>query len=165
MARLIAAFEQLKTKYPDWPHQLVIAGKIGWGDNSKLKNQDSKLFVGYVADEDLPALYAGAACFAYPSLYEGFGVPIVEAMSCGAPVLTSDRGAMTEVAGGAAQEVNPYRISSIQCGLEAVLSDANYAAQLRRRGHKRAAEFTVKELAERTLAVYGEVLSTISTSQ
>jgi glycosyltransferase involved in cell wall biosynthesis len=159
VARLIAAFEQLKTKHPDWPHQLVIAGKIGWGDNSKLKNQDSKLFIGYVADEDLPALYAGAACFAYPSLYEGFGVPIVEAMSCGAPVLTSDRGAMKEVAGGAAQEVNPYEMSSIQSGLEAVLSDANYAAQLRQRGHKRAAEFTVERLAEQTLRVYEQVLN------
>ena len=102
----------------------------------------------------MPALYAGAACFAYPSLYEGFGLPIVEAMSCGAPVLTSDRGAMHEVAGGAAEEANPYDVNSISAGLEAVLSNENYAAQLRERGKKRAAEFTVQQLAKQTLEIY-----------
>lgn len=165
VARLIAAFEQLKIKYPDWPHQLVIAGKIGWGDNSKLKNRDSKLFIGYVTDEDLPALYAGAACFAYPSLYEGFGLPIIEAMSCGTPVLTSNRGAMKEVAGGAACEVNPYEINSIKVGLETLLGDQNYARHLQERGFTHAAEFTVENLAQQTLDVYSEILQRRRSSQ
>ncbi len=157
--RLIAAFDKLKTAHPDWPHQLVIAGKPGWGENSKLKTQNSKLFVGYVADEDLPALYAGAACFAYPSLYEGFGLPIIEAMACGAPVLTSNCGAMKEVAGGAAQLCNPRDISSLAAGLEAVLGDDERATQLRELGHQRATAFTAKKLAKKTLAVYEDMIS------
>jgi glycosyltransferase involved in cell wall biosynthesis len=161
--RLIAAFDQLKRRHPDWPHVLVVAGKAGWGDDSQFKIlpngcPNSNLFIGYVADEDLPALYAGAACFAYPSLYEGFGLPIVEAMSCGAPVLTSDRGAMHEIAGGAAQEANPYDVNSITAGLAAVLGDANYAAQLRTHGHKRAANFTIEQLATQTLKLYQDQL-------
>jgi glycosyltransferase involved in cell wall biosynthesis len=161
VARLIAAFEQLKTKHPDWPHQLVIAGKAGWGnDQSKIQNSKFKiLLIGYVSDEDLPALYAGAACFAYPSLYEGFGLPIVEAMSCGAPVLTSDRGAMKEVAGGAAQEANPYDVNALSHGLYAVLGDETHAAQLRNRGKKRAAQFTVEQLARQTLEVYHKTIN------
>lgn len=151
--RLISAFNQLKNKHPDWPHVLVIAGKKGWGD-SKLTSQESNLPIGYVADKDLPALYAGAACFAYPSLYEGFGLPIVEGMSCGTPVLTSDRGAMREVAGDAAQLVNPHDTASIAAGLEAILGDEAYAAQLCERGKTRAAQFTVGNLAQGTLAVY-----------
>ena len=152
--RLIAAFDLLKQRHPEWPHVLVIAGKTGWGEKSSLIPHPSSLAVGYVADEDLPALYAGAACFAYPSLYEGFGLPIIEAMSCGAPVLTSDRGAMHEVAGGAAQEANPYDANAISYALEAILNDENHANALRARGQKRAADFTVQQLAKQTLEIY-----------
>lgn len=157
VGRLIRAFDQLKRTHPAWPHQLVIAGKAGWGTNSQLTTNNSKLAIGYVPDEELPALYAGAACFAYPSLYEGFGLPIIEAMNCGTPVLTSDRGAMREVAGGAAQEANPYDVHALTDALERVLSDKSYAAQLRERGKKRAAQFSVEQLAGQTLNVYEDI--------
>lgn len=152
--RLVAAFDKAKAKHPDWPHQLVIVGKPGWGEKSSITTHHSPLTIGYVADDDLPALYAGAACFAYPSLYEGFGLPIIEAMACGAPVLTSDCGATREVAGDAAQLAEPRDISSIAAGLEAVLGDENHAARLREMGKRRAAAFTIEKLAEATLAVY-----------
>jgi glycosyltransferase involved in cell wall biosynthesis len=158
VARLIAAFDLLKRRRPDLPHVLVVAGKPGWGERPPLTKHHSPLIIGYVADEDLPALYAGAACFAYPSLYEGFGLPIVEAMACGAPVLTSDRGAMHEVAGGAAQEANPYDVNALTTELQAILSDENHAAVLRERGKKRAAEFTVERLAAQTLKVYETII-------
>ncbi len=156
--RLIAAFDLWKQHHPDLPHVLVVVGKPKWDDASSLITRHSSLVTtGYVADEDLPALYTGTACFAYPSLYEGFGLPIIEAMSCGAPVLTSNRGAMREVAGGAAQEANPYDVKAISAGLKAVLDDKHYAAQLTRRGKQRAAEFTVGQLAKQTLEVYQSV--------
>jgi glycosyltransferase involved in cell wall biosynthesis len=151
--RLRAAFLQLKARRPDLPHNLVIAGKAGWGDSS-ITPHPSSLEIGYVADEDLPPLYAGAACFAYPSLYEGFGLPIIEGMACGAPVLTSDCGAMKEVAGDAAQLCNPREVDSISDALEAVLTDETLTASLRLKGSARAAEFTVEKLAQETLSVY-----------
>jgi glycosyltransferase involved in cell wall biosynthesis len=160
LPRLITAYEQLKLEHPDWPHRLVIVGKSGWGDQSKIRNQQSEIsYTGYVEDADLPALYAGASIFAYPSLYEGFGLPIIEAMACGAPVITSDRGAMQEVAGAAARQVDPFSVESIMRGLEEVLSDGRYASELRARGQVRARCFSTKQLAQDTLAVYEEVLT------
>ena len=156
VARLTEAFFNIKSKRPDWQHRLFVAGKHGWGEFQIAQRRDL-IAPGYVPDEDLPALYAGATCFAYPSLYEGFGLPIIEAMSCGAPVLTSDRGAMHEVAGGAACEVNPYEMNSIKTGLEAILGDEAYATQLRERGKKRASDFTVEQLARQTINVYEKV--------
>ena len=158
--RLIAAFEQLKAAHPDWPHKLVIVGKPGWGENSSIVNRQSSIEIGYVADDDLPPLYAGAACFAYPSLYEGFGLPIIEGMACGVPVLTSSIGAMQEVAADAAQLADPRDTNSIAAALEAVLGDENRSAELRERGARRAAQFTVENLAAQTLAAYREILGT-----
>ena len=148
VARLIAAFDKVKAKYPDWPHVLVVAGKPGWGDNSALHTSNSALnFIGYVADDDLPALYAGAACFAYPSLYEGFGLTILEAMACGAPVLTSNRGAMQEVAGGAALLCEPRSVDDLRRGLETILGTESCAQALRAAGKLRATHFSVEKLA------------------
>jgi glycosyltransferase involved in cell wall biosynthesis len=159
LPRLIAAFEILKARHPDWPHQLVIVGKSGWGEKSKIQNPKSKIFfTGYVADEDLPALYAGASCFAYPSLYEGFGLPIIEAMASGAAVLTSDRGAMREVAGEAAELVDPLSVDDIMRGLEGILDNEIYASLLRTRGRRHAESFDITGQAISTLNVYKEVL-------
>jgi len=157
LPRLMEAFEQVKNQHPDWPHQLVIVGKEGWGEESKSESSTT-VFTGYVDDEDLPALYAGASAFAYPSLYEGFGLPIIEAMAAGAPVITSDCGAMREVAGDAAELVNPLSIESIARGLERVLGDAARRRDLGTKGTARAAQFTVKNQATATLKVYEEIL-------
>lgn len=113
--------------------------------------------LGFVPEPELRWLYHEAAAFAFPSLYEGFGLPILEAMGAGTPVVTSDRGAMAEVAGDAACLVDPESPDSIADGIERVLGDATYREQLAERGRTRAAEFTWERAAERTEAVYRDV--------
>ena len=110
--------------------------------------------LGYVSDAQLGWLYRNAAAFAFPSLYEGFGLPIVEAMHAGTPVVTSDRGAMAEVAGGAAELVNPLDAGSLTNGIERVLSEEEYRRRLASRGRERAASFTWEHAAARTAEVY-----------
>jgi len=153
--RLVRAWAQFKSKFPDDTRQLVICGKEGWGDKPRVTGAHCELvFTGYVEDADLPALYAGADLFAYPSLYEGFGLPILEAMSCGCAVLTSNRGSMREVAGGAAQTSNPESVPALAQGLENVLRDEAWRQNLRELGRARAQEFSPEKLALETLQAY-----------
>ncbi len=157
--RLVRAWAQFKSKFPDDKRQLVVCGKEGWGDKPRVTGAHSELvFTGYVEDRELPALYSGADLFAYPSLYEGFGLPILEAMSCGCAVLTSDRGAMREVAGGAAQTANPESVPALAQGLENVLRDDGWRQNLRELGHRRAQEFSTEALALSTLQAYVSAL-------
>jgi glycosyltransferase involved in cell wall biosynthesis len=152
--------------------QLVIAGKTGWL-TSEIERQTTQLFgersaavrfPGYVADDDLPALLSGALAFVFPSLYEGFGMPLLEAMACGTPVLASATSALPEVAGAssgsgagladaAALLVDPEDTAAIAHGLMRLASDAALRADLRERGFARAAQFTWERCAEETLAV------------
>ena len=153
VARLMQAFRQLKRAHPDWPHQLVIVGKHGWGD--QLPDADADIrFTGYIDDAELPAFYAGATVFAYPSLYEGFGLPIIEAMAAGAPVLTSNRASMPEVAGDAAVKIDPYETQSIRDGLELMLRDADLRDELSARGRAWSERFTVEAQARGVLDAY-----------
>ena len=153
VARLITAFRRIKAANPTWPHQLVITGKPGWGADLQ-KTEPFLRFTGYVDDDELPALYAGAQVFAYPSLYEGFGLPIIEAMASGAPVLTSNRASMPEVAGDAAVKVDPYETQSIRDGLELMLRDADLRDELEQRGRVWAERFTVESQARGVLEAY-----------
>ena len=153
VARLITAFRRIKRANPTWLHQLVIVGKPGWGEEVRRDDPDIR-FTGYVLDEELPALYAGAEVFAYPSLYEGFGLPIIEAMAAGAPVLTSNRASMPEVAGDAAVKIDPYQTQSIRDGLELLLRDADLRDELRQRGQAWAQRFTVEAQARGVLEAY-----------
>jgi glycosyltransferase involved in cell wall biosynthesis len=155
LPRLITAFGKRKSVHPQSPHQLVIVGKKGWGEISPLVSHSSSLvFTGYVDDDELPALYAGAELFAYPSLYEGFGLPVLEAMACGCPVLTSKHGATEEVAGGAAQLVVPRSVDSIEEGLDGVLRDESRREELRTAGRLRAAQFSPAQQAAATVEAY-----------
>lgn len=113
--------------------------------------------LGYVPDAQLGWLYRNAAAFVFPSLYEGFGLPIVEAMHAGTPVVTSDRGAMAEVAGDAAHLVNPLDAGCLAAGIERVLSNGTYRKRLTERGVERAATFTWDRAAARTVDVYRAV--------
>jgi glycosyltransferase involved in cell wall biosynthesis len=114
---------------------------------------DGVSLLGYVDKAELPGLYAGAAAFLYPGIYEGFGLPIIEAMACGTPVVTSRTGAAPEIAGGAAILVDPFQVESIEAGLDqAVLPDE--ADRLRELGRQRARGFEWSAAAEATLAVY-----------
>ena len=153
LARLITAFRQIKRANPTWLHRLAVVGKPGWGDDLTQTDPDI-VYTGYVLDEELPALYAGAQVFAYPSLYEGFGLPIIEAMAAGAPVLTSNRASMPEVAGDAAVKIDPYQTVSIRDGLELMLRDADLRDELRQRGKVWAEHFTVEAQARGVLAAY-----------
>lgn len=145
---------------------LALAGKVGWfweqvtarivtrGLNERIR------LLGYVPDEDLPALYAAAAAFVSPSRYEGFGLPVLEAMACGAAVVTTTAGALPEVAGDAALLVPPDDPVALAAALDRLLTDGALRADLGARGRARAATFTWERTARATLAVYRAVLGT-----
>jgi glycosyltransferase involved in cell wall biosynthesis len=120
----------------------------------RLGLQDSVRVQGYVPDADLPAIYNLAKALAFPSLYEGFGLPILEAMACGTPVLTSDCSSLPEVAGDAAVLVDPCSQESLSEGLHRILRDAQLREQLRAAGFKRAAQFSWSRAAEETSRLY-----------
>jgi alpha-1,3-rhamnosyl/mannosyltransferase len=112
---------------------------------------------GYVPDDDLAALYSGADVFVFPSIHEGFGLPVIEAMACGAPVICSDRSALPEITDGAAILVDPGDRAALTRAIARVLDDHSLQAQLRARGLARAAAFTWERTARATLAVYESV--------
>jgi glycosyltransferase involved in cell wall biosynthesis len=138
---------------------LVIGGKIDHGVEEIVRGfrESSHIsWVGLIPDADLPAFYAGAACFVYPSLFEGFGLPLLEAMACGCPVVSSDRTACPEVVGTAGLLVNPEDVTAIADAITDILDDDTLRADLRDRGLARSRLFTWKETARRTLAALRE---------
>ena len=153
--RLIQAFAALPAEF-----NLVIAGGPGWLYDSIYAAADQPnvrgrvKFIGFVPDADLPALYTEAAAFAYPSLYEGFGLPLLEALACGTPTLTSNVSCLPEVAGGAAVLVDPFDVDSIAEGLKQTLAQRDH---LRPIGFARAAQFKWNEIANDLLALYKSI--------
>jgi glycosyltransferase involved in cell wall biosynthesis len=152
LPRLIEAFAGL-----DGPHELVLVGAAGWDTaetDAAIAGAEHVRRLGHVSDEELRALYRGAALFAYPSLYEGFGLPVLEAMAAGAPVLTSNLSSLPEVGGDAAFYCDPRDVSSIREGLARGLAEgpARVAA-----GRAHAAAFSWDRHAAQTLAVLAEV--------
>jgi glycosyltransferase involved in cell wall biosynthesis len=150
LAKLVEALRE----QPDLP-PLVVAGATGWGDVA-VEASDKVKFLGHVQDQFLSGLYAAASVMAYPSLWEGFGLPVLEAMAQGTPVVTSELISTQEVAGGAAVLVDPRNAESIQHGIRAALADR---ASLSQRGLERAAQATWSKTAEITAAVYDEVIA------
>ena len=126
--------------------ELRVVGPEGWGDVGVQT-------LGFVSDEVLAALYRGAQCLVFPSLYEGFGLPVLEAMACGTPVVTANFGATAEVAGDAAVLVDPYDVDAIAAGIEEARRRRD---ELRAAGFQRARGFSWDEAARRTLEVYRE---------
>jgi len=140
---------------------LVIGGKVDHGVkelmNGFRESRSSRVrWVGLISDVDLPAFYAGASCFVYPSLFEGFGLPLLEAMACGCPVVSSDRTACPEVVGTAGLLVDPEDATAIATAIAGVLDDEALRADLRERGLARSRLFTWDESARRTLGVLRE---------
>jgi glycosyltransferase involved in cell wall biosynthesis len=162
LPRLVHAFAGLRRELREG-HTLAVVGMPGWGDAETERlaaaHREVRL-LGYVEDEDLPGLYAGAAAFAFPSLAEGFGLPVIEAMAAGTPVLTSNCSSLVEVADGAARLVDPLDVNSIRAGLEELLSDQALRDELARRGRERAAEFSWRRTARETLDYLTSVTST-----
>ncbi len=145
-------------------HPLVLAGVTGWRMETLEKRIAAMVRAGevrapgYVPEEDLPALYAGAAVFAYPSLYEGFGLPVLEAMASGVPVVTSNRSSLAEVAGDCAQMIEPEDRDALSGALQAMLEPSAERRQRVARGLAWAKTFTWERCAEQTLAVYRRAL-------
>ena len=157
LVRLLRAYRQVA---PDVPHALVLAGAEGWGNDELRLELDRPgpgtiVRTGHVSDEDLDALYRGADAFAYLSLYEGFGLPVVEALARGVPSVVSNTSSLPEVAGDAAVLVDPTDVGEIADALARVLTDLGAADDLRRRGPERAARFTWEATARATLDAYG----------
>ena len=163
LTRLLHAWEPLYRAGEAPP--LVIVGKRGWlveDFYAALEASPARkgvCFTGYVADEDLPALYAGARLFTFLSLYEGFGLPPLEAMACGTPVLCSDTSALPEVVGDAALTVSPTSVDAIREGLRHLLTAADLRADLRERGLHRAAAFSWERAAAETYRLYRRLLA------
>lgn len=163
LPRLLEAFALLRDQIQTWC--LVIVGPHKWKlspiyDTVQRLNLEPYVhFTGYVEEEHLPALYNGADLFVFPSLYEGFGLPVLEAMACGTPVITSNTSSLPEVAGDAAVLVDPYDVESIGHAMYAVLTQPALAASMSEKGMKHAAQFTWERTARETIAVYEKVLN------
>jgi glycosyltransferase involved in cell wall biosynthesis len=157
---LVRAFSRLRDEFP---HDLVLAGPAGWlMEETERTIADSQIQgrvrrIGFVDDGSLAALYSGASLVAVPSLYEGFGLPVLEAMAAGAPVLTSNVSSMPEVAGDAAILVDPTSLDSVVAGLRSVLGSDTTASRLREAGPSRASEFSWERTARLTLESYRSV--------
>lgn len=155
IVRLVRAWAALPDELRE-ERVLALVGRRGWEMAEILAQVDahreSVRLLGYVPDEHLPALYHACEVFCYPSLYEGFGLPVHEAMCCGAPVLTSDRSSLPEVAGDAALLVDPEDDGAIRRGLERLLSDPKLREQLSAAGHERCAAFDWSRTAARIVA-------------
>jgi glycosyltransferase involved in cell wall biosynthesis len=164
LIRLIEGFELLKTRYHA-PHRLVLVGKRGWLSDGIYQRAKSSpvakeiLFPGYVADDDLPLLYSSAELFAYPSLYEGFGLPPLEAMACGTPVVSSSSSSLPEVVGGAAIMVDPEDSEGLAEAMANALANTVLRRQMIAAGIEQSGRFTWKASAEKLLQIYKRLAS------
>jgi glycosyltransferase involved in cell wall biosynthesis len=161
LVRLIKAYSSLRQLRPELVlPQLVLAGKRGWLEKETLRAagegelSSDILFIGYVPEEDLPGLYSGSVCFAYPSYFEGFGLPVVEAMQCGAPVIAGNRTSLPEVVNGAGVLVDPFSEIEIAQALAQIIENPGYRDELRRKGIERARAFNWQTTARLTLQAY-----------
>lgn len=161
LTRLIQAFARIDAG----PVKLVLAGGAGWLNQNlfatveELGLTDTVIFPGYVHSEELPLWYNAATVFAYPSLYEGFGMPVTEAQACGTPVLTSRSSSLPEAAGDAALFVDPQDVDEIAAGLDRLLTDAELRQDLSSRGLAHAGSFSWSRTARQTAQVYRRALA------
>lgn len=161
---LLRLLEAVSTLYGNgFRHKLIIVGKRDWLAEQLLRKvRDLRLngqviFTGYVDWGDLPVFYNAAELFVFPSICEGFGAPVLEAMACGVPVVTSYGSSLEEVAGGAAVLADPYSAESIATAMQKVLADPELRRSLREKGLKRAAAFCGRRKAQQTVSVYHKV--------
>ncbi len=161
LERLIEAYDRF-CQGKETPPYLVLAGGKGWLDSGiykkaeELGRGDLVKFTEYVPDEMLCPLMCGALAFVFPSIYEGFGMPPLEAMACGVPVLTTHAASLPEVVGEDAVVTDPYSPEDIAAGLERLYTDEALRQRLKAAGPKRAAQFTWERSAEQLYAVYQE---------
>lgn len=165
--RLIEAFLKFRSSDKKKSYQLVIIGSIDFAHGKFLKQLRSKypdlgkdvLFPGYISREDLKLLYAGSSAFLFPSLYEGFGIPVLEAMASGTPVLTSHLSSLPEVAGEAALYVDAYNVNAIAEGIQRIIEDQPLRNDLIQKGLQQVKRFSWRETARKTLRVYENIIN------
>lgn len=161
LERILQAFKNISIMYPDL--LFVHVGSGMWNSESVFKEVkrlglgNSVRFIWHASQKDLAALYNGALFLAFPSLYEGFGLPVIEAMSCGCPVITSTLSSLPEIAGDAAILVDPYNTSQITQAMELILSEDSIRKEYSRKGIARAHEFSWEKCAQSTLKIYEKV--------
>jgi glycosyltransferase involved in cell wall biosynthesis len=162
LVRLVRAFgASVASEHPSL--QLVLAGKEGWLTDEiqaavrRLGLEDRVLLTGYVPEDDLPAMLSGALAFVFPSLFEGFGLPVLEAMACGTPVLCSEVSSLPEVAGEAALLVDPLDTDALAEALARIVADADLRHELVTRGFQQVQQFSWQRCARETLEVLAEV--------
>ena len=163
LVSLAGAFSRLKSEL-HLPHQLVLAGRSDYKTArtvaliKKAAGADI-LLAGFVDDEDLPALYQGADIFVYPSLFEGAGLPVLEAMAAGVPVIASNTTSLPEIVGDAGIAINPLSVDEIAQAIRRLATDRELREECRRKGRARAAGFTWDKAAQKTLRIYQELFS------
>lgn len=167
LATLLQAFAHLRKALGD-KYQLAIAGELPAQDTPFFPHprrlawevglEKGVIFIGWVSEEDKPALYSAATLFVFPSLYEGFGLPVLEAMACGTPVIASNAASLTEVVGDGGLLVEPQDVDALAEAMIAVLTDSRLRASLRQRGLEQARRFSWERTARETLGVYREMM-------
>jgi glycosyltransferase involved in cell wall biosynthesis len=162
ITNMVKAYMLLPQKMRD-QYKLVITGKKGWHYQELFAliessaDRENIICTGYVAENELPDIFNGARLFVYPSIYEGFGIPVLEAMACGVPVITSNVSSMPEVLGDAGILIDPGKPAEIGAAIEKVLTDNVLSDKMRCEGVKQAQKFSWRKCAAETLAVYEEV--------
>ena len=163
LPRLIKAFSHFKNKIKS-DYKLIIAGKpyAQYSEPEKVTKQlnlaDDVIFLGYVEDKEIQALYKDSSCFIFPSIYEGFGLPLLEAMACGVPIITSNISSMPEVVGRAAITIDPYNIIEISSAMEKIHFDNSIRQNMIKLGFERIKEFSWQKSAEQTLLLYESIV-------
>lgn len=164
LTRLVNAYASLRGKIAEAElPKLVLVGKCAWLFDETLRALDqtglkeSVILTGYVPESDLPALYSDALCFVYPSYFEGFGLPPLEAMKCGAPVIVGNQTSLPEVVGDAALTFDPFNVAALAEAIEKLINDSDLRRELSVKGRSRAETFDWRETARRTLQIYEQV--------
>ena len=165
LAHLIAAYSDLRRARPkDNLPKLVLVGKLAWLYDETLRAveefglNDLTVFTGYVTETELRALYTGALCFVYPSYFEGFGLPPLEAMQCGTPVIAGNRTSLPEVVGDAGLLVDPFDKDALASAIGGMIDDPGLRSELRAKGLERARHFSWRETARLTLQAYKQAI-------
>ena len=161
LPRLMDAFADARRQ--GIAHELVCVGPYGWSSRDLYQRVDELglrrvvHFTGYVPAEDLPVIYNLAEFFAFPSIYEGFGLPVIEAMACGTPVITANNSSLAEIASGVAETVDPHDVHALSSAIVTLARDAEWRDELSRRGLARAQQFSWARTAQDMLALYEQV--------
>lgn len=157
--RLIDAFLIFKKKYPKTKIELAITGKYGWGNDISTKDPSIKI-LGFIPEKDMVALHASAICLAYPSLYEGFGLPIIKSLKVGTPVITSNNSSLKEIASECAILVDPTSENDIAKAIGKITQSQKLRQQLSQKGLEVAKQFSWVKTAQQTLQVYNLLFTT-----